>query len=237
MVQGVDPAMARRVLKVIGWVLAALICLPILLVLVYKVVPPPITPLMLIRSAQGFPNKRLWLSADRMSPEIFRAVIASEDAKFCRHHGFDWEAIDQDLERYEDGVGKLRGASTISMQTAKNLFLWPGRTFLRKGLEAPLTVLLEAFLSKKRIIEIYLNIIEWGPGVYGVEAASQAAFGHSAKTLTRREAASLAAVLPSPLKSSARKPSAYILRRIPIIEGRMEAVPFERSRICAVPQG
>jgi monofunctional biosynthetic peptidoglycan transglycosylase len=122
------------------------------------------------------------------------------------------------------------------MQTAKNLFLWPGRTFLRKGLEAPLTVLIEALLPKKRIIEIYLNIIEWGPGIYGVEAASQAAFHHSARTLSRREAALLAAVLPSPLKSSASHPSAYIERRVGIIEARMAEVPFQRQRICGVAQ-
>lgn len=191
---------------------------------------------MLIRSLQGQPRLQNWLSADALPPEIFRAVIAAEDAKFCRHHGFDWQAIDTDLERYEEGAGKLRGASTISMQTAKNLFLWPGRTFLRKGLEAPLTVELEFLQSKKRIAELYLNIIEWGPGVYGVEAAAQTAFGHSAQILTRHESALLAAILPSPLRSSARRPSAYILRRAAIIEERMSAVPFDRRRICAVPQ-
>jgi monofunctional biosynthetic peptidoglycan transglycosylase len=227
----------RRVwLKRIGWFLLALAALPFVLILIYRFVPPPITPLMIIRSTQGQPLNRQWLPADAIAPDMVRAVIASEDAKFCRHHGFDWKAMDQDLERYEEGVGKLRGASTISMQTAKNLFLWPGRTFLRKGLEAPLTVGLEAFLPKKRIIELYLNIIEWGPGIYGVEAASQAAFGHSARTLSRREAALLAAVLPSPLKSSAKHPSAYIQRRVGTIEARMESVPFDRTRICGVPQ-
>ena len=217
-------------------ILLALAVLPVLLILIYLVVPPPITPLMVIRSLEGLPLHRQWLAADAIAPDMFRAVIASEDAKFCRHHGFDWQAMDEDLERYEDGVGKLRGASTISMQTAKNLFLWPGRTFLRKGLEAPLTVVLEAILSKKRIIELYLNIIEMGPGIYGVEAASQAAFHHSARTLSRREAALLAAVLPSPLKSSASRPSAYIVRRVATIESRMDSVPFERKRVCSIAQ-
>ena len=209
-------------LKLLGWLIVILVAVPCLLVLLYKLVPPPITPLMVIRSIQGQPLIHRWLPAEQISPEMFRAVIASEDAKFCRHHGFDWDAINQDLERYEEGVGKVRGASTISMQTAKNLFLWPGRTFLRKGLEAPLTVLLEATLSKRRIIELYLNVIEWGPGIYGVEAAAQTAFGHSAHALSRREAALLAAVLPSPLKSSARHPSPYIQGRVPVIEARMD---------------
>jgi monofunctional biosynthetic peptidoglycan transglycosylase len=214
-------------LKLLAWTIAAMVAIPTLLVLLYKLTPPPITPLMVIRSVEGKPLIRHWLPADQMSPEIFRAVVASEDAKFCQHHGFDWQAIDQDLERYEEGVGKVRGASTISMQTAKNLFLWPGRTFLRKGLEAPLTVLIEFALNKRRIIELYLNIIEWGPGIYGVEAASQAAFGHSARSLSRREAALLAAVLPSPLKSSARHPSVYILGRVGVIEARMEAASLK----------
>jgi len=217
-------------------ILTVLLLLPPVLVLLYRFVPPPVTPLMLIRSVEGHPRQSKWVSADDISPEMFRAVIASEDAKFCRHHGFDWQAMNADLERYEEGIGKLRGASTISMQTAKNLFLWPGRTFLRKGLEAPLTAELELILPKKRIIELYLNIIEMGPGIYGVEAASQAAFHHSARTLNRREAALLAAILPSPLKSSASRPSAYILRRIATIEVRAEDVAFDRTRICAVRQ-
>jgi len=224
---------------VITWIvrgLTVLLLLPPALLLIYRFVPPPGTPLMLIRSFQGDPRQSQWVSAEDISPEMFRAVIASEDAKFCRHHGFDWQAMNQDFERYEEGVGKLRGASTISMQTAKNLFLWPGRTFLRKGLEAPLTAEAELILPKKRIIELYLNMIEMGPGIYGVEAASQAAFHHSAKTLNSREAALLAAILPSPLKSSASHPSAYILRRIGTIEARMEDVPFDRAKICAVKQ-
>jgi monofunctional biosynthetic peptidoglycan transglycosylase len=217
-------------------ILTLLLLLPPALILLYRFVPPPVTPLMVIRSIQGHPRTSHWVSADEISPEMFRAAIASEDAKFCRHHGFDWQAMNQDFERYEEGVGKLRGASTISMQTAKNLFLWPGRTFLRKGLEAPLTAELELILTKKRIIELYLNIVEMGPGIYGVEAASQAAFHHSARTLNRREAALLAAILPSPLKSSASRPSAYIQRRVGTIEARMEDVPFDRIRICAVKQ-
>jgi len=224
---------------VIAWILrilTVLLLLPPALILLYRYVPPPGTPLMAIRSLQGNPRQSHWVPAEEISPEMFRAVIASEDAKFCRHHGFDWQAMNEDFERYEEGVGKLRGASTISMQTAKNLFLWPGRTFLRKGLEAPLTAELEVILPKKRIIELYLNIIEMGPGIYGVEAASQINFHHSAKTLNQREAALLAAILPSPLKSSASHPSAYIQRRIGTIEARMEDVPFDRAKICSGKQ-
>lgn len=224
---------------VIVWILRLLtflILLPPALILIYRYVPPPGTPLMVIRSAEGHPRNSHWVPAEDISPEMFRAVVASEDAKFCRHHGFDWQAMNQDFERYEEGVGKLRGASTISMQTAKNLFLWPGRTFLRKGLEAPITAELELILPKKRIIELYLNIIEMGPGIYGVEAASREAFHHSAKTLNRREAALLAAILPSPLKSSASHPSAYIQRRVGTIEARMEDVPFDRAKVCTVKQ-
>ena len=223
----------KRWIRRLIWILAALAALLLLLIFAYRVVPPPLTPLMAIRSIQGQPLVKSWLPADAIPADMFRAVIASEDAKFCRHHGFDWEALDEDLERYEEGEGHLRGASTISMQTAKNLFLWPGRTWLRKIFEAPITVLLELWMPKKRIIELYLNIVEFGPGIYGVEAASQHAFHHSARTLNRREAALLAAILPSPLKSSAAKPSPYIQRRVPVIEGRMEAVPFERRNICA----
>jgi monofunctional biosynthetic peptidoglycan transglycosylase len=220
----------------IGVVVVVLALLPTVLILAYRFVPPPVTPLMVIRSFDGPPRRHQWMSADALSPEIFRAVMAAEDAKFCRHHGFDWQAMDEDVERYEDGIGRLRGASTITMQTAKNLFLWPGRTFLRKGLEAPLTVELELLMSKKRIIELYLNIVEWGDGIYGVEAAAQDSFGHSARSLTMREAALLAAVLPSPRRSSARHPSAYIQRRAATIEARMTAVPFDRGRVCNVPQ-
>ena len=130
--------------RIFWWIFYGLTLVLLLLVVtidLYRFVRPPITPLMVIRSLQGQPTIRQWVDADAIAPDMFRAVIASEDAKFCRHHGFDWQAIDEDYERYEEGVGKLRGASTISMQTAKNLFLWPGRTFLRKGFEAPITVM------------------------------------------------------------------------------------------------
>jgi monofunctional biosynthetic peptidoglycan transglycosylase len=143
-----------------------------------------------------------------MSPQLANAVITSEDARFCDHNGVDWvefQGVVDDV--FDDDEGPIRGASTISMQTAKNLFLWDGRSFIRKGLEIPMAYWMDLVLSKRRMIEIYLNIVEWAPGVYGAEAASQFHFRKPAAKLTKREAALLAAVLPNPIKRKAGKPS------------------------------
>lgn len=156
----------------------------IFLVTFYRFVPPPATPLMLLRLAEGYPIVKRWRSLDEISPALTRAVIAAEDAKFCLHRGFDWDAIEAAWERYESGRGRLLGASTISMQTAKNLFLWPGRDWARKALEAYFTAWLELAWSKRRILEVYLNIVEWGPGVYGAAAAAEHYFGVSAAVLS-----------------------------------------------------
>lgn len=211
--------------------LAAAVMLPILLVLLFRVVPPPATPLMLIRLTEGEGIDRQWKPLDSVSPSLIRAVIASEDAKFCRHSGFDWEAIDKAIDRYGSG-GRVLGASTISMQTAKNLFLWPGRDFVRKGFEAGLTVLLETFWSKDRIMEVYLNIVEWGPGIYGAEAAARHYYGKPAKTLTQGEAAALAAVLPSPRRWSPTQPTRLVRNRIRVISQRMNQIPAPSTRLC-----
>src|SRR5262249_23318221 len=142
-------------------VLAALaVLLPPALLALYRFVAPPVTPLMLIRSLEGFQIRQVWRPLDRISPRIQSAVVAAEDSRFCLHSGFDWEAISKDLAENERG-GRLRGASTISQQTAKNLLLWPDRTWIRKGAEAYVTVLMEALWPKARILEVYLNIIEW----------------------------------------------------------------------------
>ena len=146
--------------------------LPAFVILLYAVVPPPATPLMLIRAIEGYGISKQWKPLDEISPHLQRAVIAAEDGKFCRHGGFDWEAVDSAIERRRQG-GRVVGASTISMQTAKNLFLWPARTYFRKGGEAYITVWLETLLSKRRILELYLNVIEFGPGLYGAEAAAR----------------------------------------------------------------
>jgi len=152
--------------------------------------------------------------------------MAGEDAKFCEHHGFDWEAIRDAWHRYETGTRRLHGASTISMQTAKNVFLWPGRDWPRKALEAYFTALIELVWGKSRIIEIYLNVVEWAPGIYGAEAASQFYFHKSASALSTEEAARLAAVLPDPLKWSPSRPDHYVAGRVAFIRAQMPDLPL-----------
>jgi monofunctional biosynthetic peptidoglycan transglycosylase len=182
------------------------VALPVVLIAAYGVVPPPITPLMVIRLFEGEGLDRDWVGLDAMSPHLPAAVIASEDNNFCRHNGFDWDQIEKAIDTYEGG-GRLRGASTVTQQTAKNLFLWPGRSFVRKGIEAYLAMWLELLLTKERILEVYLNIVEWSGGVYGAEAAAQHYFGKTAADLSQREAALLATVLPNPLNRSASDPT------------------------------
>lgn len=207
------------------------VALPLALTLLFRVVPPPMTPLMVIRLVQGHGVDKEWRPLDEIAPALRRAVIASEDAKFCAHWGFDWQAIDNAIDRYEEG-GKVLGASTISMQTAKNLFLWPGRLFIRKGLEAYLTLYLEALWPKERILEVYLNVAEFGPGLYGAEAAARRHFGKSAAALSEREAALLAAILPAPLDRSPTRPSATVARRAAAIAARAAQVRLGPSGAC-----
>ena len=199
---------------------------PAVVILVYAVVPPPATPLMLIRLVEGHGLSKDWVPLTRISPHLQRAVIAAEDAKFCRHGGFDWVAVDTAIERRRQG-GRVVGASTISMQTAKNLFLWPARTYFRKGGEAYITVWLETLLSKRRILELYLNVIEFGPGLYGAEAAARHYFGVAAADLSPAQAARLAAVLPSPLTW---RPVASA--RAGTIEVRARSVPLGSDGPC-----
>ena len=198
-------------------ILAVTIGLPVLLVAAYRFVPPPVTPLMLLRDA---PIDRRWVAIDAIATALPRAVIAAEDNLFCRHWGVDWQSLSAAVEAYSDGE-RAGGGSTITMQTAKNLFLWPDRHAVRKALEFPLTLLIETVWPKQRILEVYLNIVEWGDGIYGAEAAARHHFGRSAAELSTREAARLAAVLPSPLKWSASRPGDYVARRTAIIERRV----------------
>jgi monofunctional biosynthetic peptidoglycan transglycosylase len=189
--------------------------------LAYRFVDPPATPLMLIRMAErgaGVRYQPLPLSA--VAGSLPRAVIASEDARFCLHHGIDLGAVRDALDDYEE-TGRLRGASTITMQVARNLFLWPSGGFLRKGLELPLALALDAAWPKRRIIEVYLSIAEMGPGVFGAGAAAQAHFGLPAARLSDSQAARLAAILPSPTRWNAAQPTAYIERRTGVIRSRM----------------
>ena len=186
--------------------------LPLVVVLIYRVVPVPLTPLMVSRAIEGRGIDHRWKPLSEISPNLVRAVVAAEDSHFCEHMGFDIEAMQKAFENNQKG-GRVRGGSTISQQTAKNVFLWEGRSYLRKGLEAYFTVLIEAGWGKRRIMEVYLNSIEWGPGIYGAEAAAQRIFKKPARNLTVTQAARLAAILPSPLKWKAGKLGFYVVRR------------------------
>jgi monofunctional biosynthetic peptidoglycan transglycosylase len=214
----------RRVLRWLALLILAWIVGTWLLVLVFRFVPPPTSAFMLERriaawrgGERDFSLKYQFIPLAKISPDLPIAFVAGEDQKFPLHHGFDVEAIEDAMDDADDG-GRLRGASTISQQTAKNLFLWGGRSFIRKGLEAYFTVLLELTWPKSRILEIYANTAEFGDGIYGVEAASKAFFGKSAQQVNEREAALLAATLPNPKKRHADRPSALVLKRADWIE-------------------
>jgi monofunctional biosynthetic peptidoglycan transglycosylase len=222
---------ARRIRRWALWLAGGFVLLSVAWVLLYAVVPPPVTPLMLIRALGGAGITRSWIPASAIDPDAFRAVMAGEDSLFCEHHGFDWQAIRQAWQRNQRG-GRLYGGSTITMQTAKNLFLWPGRSLLRKGFEAYFTVLLELFLSKRRILVLYLNTVEWGGGIYGIEAAAESQFHKSAAALSPREAALLAAVLPNPRRWSPARPTAYIAHRAAVIVERMPQLPGKPGDPC-----
>jgi monofunctional biosynthetic peptidoglycan transglycosylase len=200
-------------------------------VMLYRIMPPPGTPLMLIRAVAGAEIDKDWQPLDVISGNLAEAVIASEDSLFCSHYGFDWASLRQAWQGNLAGA-TFRGGSTISMQTAKNAYLWPGRSYLRKGVEAWFTLWMELLWPKSRIMEVYLNIIEWGDGIYGAEAASQAFFDKSAARLTKREAALLAAVLPNPLRWSPAKPTRYIASRANIIQQRMGIVERDGLAAC-----
>jgi monofunctional biosynthetic peptidoglycan transglycosylase len=186
--------------------------------LLFGVLPPPATPLMLIRCAEQWTDgdpvrlRKDWTPLEDISPHLVEAVIAAEDQQFFQHRGFDWESIVDAFAVNMQGRRKL-GASTITQQTAKNLFLWPDRSWLRKGLEAYFTLLMETFWTKRRILAVYLNVIETGNGIYGVEAASRHYFGTGAKHIGRGQAALIAAVLPNPRRWSPARPTAYIANR------------------------
>ncbi|EIJ38158.1 monofunctional biosynthetic peptidoglycan transglycosylase [Galbibacter orientalis DSM 19592] len=204
----------RFLFKVLLWFIG----ISVIWVLIYKWVPVPVTPLMAIRTIQQNNMqetiiwKHNWVSIDKISKNLQLAVICSEDQKFEKHNGFDVKAIEKVIKNSSEGK-KLRGASTISQQTAKNVFLWPGRSWIRKGFEVYFTFLIEQLWSKERIIEIYLNSIEMGNGIYGAEAASKFWFHKKASQLSKQEAAAIAAILPNPLVLKASPASSYIQNR------------------------
>jgi monofunctional glycosyltransferase len=200
-------------------VLVALLA-PAAALLIFRVIPPLFTPLMVIRYAEGESMTRHWVPLDRIAPALPRLVVAAEDNLFCHHMGFDRDALKAQIDAAQSG-NRPRGASTISMQLAKNLFLWPDRSLLRKGLEFWLTPYVEALLPKRRIMELYLNVVEWGPGLYGAQAAARGHFGVDAADLSDQQAALLAAVLPNPRVWIAGKPGAYVRERASIYRNRV----------------
>ena len=210
---------ARRIVRLLYRAIVIALLLVAVLVLAYRFIPP-VSTLMLARwlTLETVARDFVYLSA--ISPALARAVVSSEDSRFCHHHGVDWGALREVIAEAEED-GPARGASTIAMQTARNTFLWPGRSYIRKGLEIPLALTIDAVWSKRRVMEVYLNVAEWGDGVFGAEAAARRHFRKSARELSHREAALLAAVLPNPIRRNAGKPSTFVARRASRIVARM----------------
>lgn len=224
------------------WAVLGLLVLPFALAVAYIWVPVPATPLMLWRWVNGVGVdkntwfwERDWVAINKLPLIIPQAVVASEDNNFCRHGGVDWQAVQQVYEEWQAGEG-LRGASTVSMQVARNVFLWPNQDPLRKALEVPFTYLIEHLWGKRRIMEVYLNIAEWGPGVYGIEAAAKHHYGKPARKLNRQEIFRLVSILPSPLRWNpkansrwGRARAASLGRRVAQLEGSFECLKAARS--------
>jgi len=210
----------KLIKKTLKWIVVAFFASTILSVVVYRFLPVWVTPLMVIRCCQQVSEGRDlklshdWEPLENISPSLPVAVIASEDARFMEHHGFDYEAIEHAAKRNREHPEKRKlGASTISQQTAKNVFLWPGRSWTRKGFEVYFTTLIELLWSKQRIMEVYLNSIEMGEGIYGAQAVAEEHFGKDAKDLSKAQCALIAATLPNPRKFSSKSPSSYMLKR------------------------
>lgn len=220
----------RFLSRIIRWMVVAFFGSTILAVVLLRFIPVYFTPLMFIRCAEQIKDGESikmhhhWVSLDKISPHLPVAVMTSEDQRFLIHHGFDYKAIEKAVE-HNMSSSKKRGASTISQQTAKNVFLWPGRSWVRKGFEVYFTALIELMWSKQRIMEVYLNSIEMGPGIYGAQAVAEDNFGKDAADLFRGECALIAATLPNPIKFSSKNPSGYMLKRKRQIEQQMKFIP------------
>lgn len=221
----------KIVLAIVKWALAVFFSSTILAVVAYRFIPVYVTPLMVIRSFQQAASGESiiwhhhWVSLDNISPHLPVAVMASEDQRFLLHHGFDFDAIQKAAKRNRRGGKRKLGASTISQQTAKNVFLWPGRSWTRKGFEVYFTALIEILWGKHRIMEVYLNSIEMGEGIYGADAVAEQHFGKTANELSRSECALIAATLPNPRKFDSSNPSAYMRARRGKIEQQMKFIP------------
>ncbi len=206
-----------RLLRGLVRLLVVLVCLPLVLVPLYARVDPPWSTLQIWQALRGVDTTRDWVPLDEISPNLVNAVMMSEDGQFCSHNGVDWTSLQEVIESDDD---RPRGASTIPMQVAKNLFLWQSRSYVRKGVELPLAYYMDFVWTKRRMMEIYLNIVEWGPGVFGAEAAAQYWFGKSADRLTPGEGARLAVALPNPHVRNPREPGPLVRRLSRIIEQR-----------------
>ena len=194
-----------RLLRVLVFTAVAVVALPLLLTPLYALINPPASTLMLWTWVTGNTVDRRWVEIDNISPHLVRSVIMSEDGRFCEHSGIDWREVQNALDAAESG--RPRGASTLTMQLVKNLFLWSSRSYIRKAIEVPLALYVDAILSKRRIAELYLNTAEWGSGIFGAEAAAKRYFKRPAKTLSLTQAARMAAALPNPIARNPAKPS------------------------------
>lgn len=224
---------AIRAARYLSIVVGIALILSVIWTVVYRFADPPGSFVMLERDFSGEKISNPWTPFEEISPHLVRAVIAAEDTRFCLHHGIDLVAIKRAIDDNK-GRSRMRGASTISQQTAKNAFLWNGGGWPRKGAEAWMTVLIETFWPKRRVMEVYLNLAEWGDGNFGAEAAARARFGKSAAALTRHEAVLLAAVLPSPNKWRADRPGPYVRRRAEVLHRRMAQVRRDGLDKCVL---
>src|SRR5450432_3129837 len=217
----------RRAIRTLVLIVLVVLLLPYLVAPLYRL-GHPVSTLMAWRWLTGAPVSRQWIDFSAISPALPRSVVGAEDAKFCSHHGVDWDALRGVIDDAGDGE-VTRGGSTITQQVAKNLFLWPGRSVVRKALELPLALWIDLVLPKQRILEIYLNIAEWGPsGQFGADAGAGYAFGRSASDLIPREAALLAAILPNPVIRSARNPGPGVRRLAGTYMARAQAAELKR---------
>jgi monofunctional biosynthetic peptidoglycan transglycosylase len=220
--------------RIVGWtvrIILAFILISLLWVLAYRFINPPITPNMVVDIVSGRGATREWMPITQIDRDMVRAAIAAEDDKFCSHHGFDWDAIQDAAKRNASG-GRIRGGSTISQQTAKNAFLWNGGGYARKGVEAWFTFLMEQMYPKRRIMELYLNLAETGIGTYGVNAGAERYFGHDASAMTTTEAARIAAILPLPKKRGAVAPKGFTRRYGNTIAARIGSVARDGLDTC-----
>jgi monofunctional glycosyltransferase len=221
--------MLRRVWRVIKRVFVILFIAQLVYIIILRWVFPPITVIQLSSWVQGYGLDRDYVSFEEMSPNAALAVIAAEDQLFPVHNGFDWKSIEKALEHNEKKPKKIRGASTISQQVAKNVFLWNGRSWFRKGLEVYFTFMIEHIWGKRRIIEVYLNVAEMGKGIFGMEAASRKYFKKSAKKLSKTEAAMIAACLPNPKKYTVKPLSSAVKRRYPWVQKQMANIEPDKD--------